>query len=251
VPDLIIGDFQSDDVARALDRRLSNLVPTFHWRDVENWQHSQMFTVAKTAGYDVLDDLAAAIEDAIKNGETFDTFSKKLIPILQDAGWWGRDQVIDPVTGQLADVQLGSLRRLQVIYDTNLRMSYSAARWLEIERVKADRPYLMYVHTPGEAYPRPQHVAWDGITLPIDHPFWLTHYGPNGWGCKCSTISLSQRQYDQMSGDGLIKTDAPLITWRSVINTRTGATEQVPEGIDPGFGYNVGKAMLAALASGG
>jgi SPP1 gp7 family putative phage head morphogenesis protein len=250
MPDLILDDFQSQDVSRALDRRLSNLVPTFHWRDVENWQHSQMFTVAKTAGYDVLDDLAAAVEDAIKNGETFDTFSKRLIPILQDAGWWGRDQVIDPLTGQLAEVQLGSLRRLQIIYDTNLRMSYSAARWLEIERVKADRPYLMY-QAVLDSRTRAEHRAWSGTILPCDHQWWNTHYPPNGWNCRCTVISLSDRQRDQFLGQDGIRTDPLPFDLRSVINTRTGATEQVPEGIDPGFGYNVGKAMLAALASGG
>ena len=26
---------------------------------------------------------------------------------------------------------------------------------------------------------RPQHLEWDGLILPIDHPFWQTHGSPN------------------------------------------------------------------------
>ena len=30
---------------------------------------------------------------------------------------------------------------------------------------------------------RPQHLEWDGLVLPVDHPFWQTHGSPNelGW----------------------------------------------------------------------
>ncbi|GHU21442.1 hypothetical protein AGMMS50243_19160 [Betaproteobacteria bacterium] len=39
--------------------------------------------------------------------------------------------------------------------------------------------------------PRAQHVAWDGICLPHDHPFWQTHFAPNGFGCCCRIIAVS------------------------------------------------------------
>jgi uncharacterized protein with gpF-like domain len=29
---------------------------------------------------------------------------------------------------------------------------------------------------------RPMHAAWHNTVLPFDHPFWKTHYPPNGWG---------------------------------------------------------------------
>ena len=36
--------------------------------------------------------------------------------------------------------------------------------------------FLKYVHSDGVIHPRPQHVAWNGLTLPIEHAFWHSHY---------------------------------------------------------------------------
>lgn len=171
----------------------------------------------------------------MKQGTTYEDFIKRIVPVLQEKGWWGGN--------------LGSMRRLKLIFDTNMRSSYMAGRWASIERNKAERPYLRYMHTTSE-HPRPLHLAWNGITLPADHPFWDTHYPPNGWGCKCSVITLSRRQYDAAAEAGTIKTEAPKIDMKSVLNRLTGEIMQVPDGIDPGWGYNVGKAFLAALGGG-
>jgi hypothetical protein len=59
---------------------------------------------------------------------------------------------------------------------------------------------------------------------------------------------LSEEEYQALVAAGGCKTNAPAIDWQNVINLRTGETSQVPKGIDPGFGYNVGMAFLAALA---
>src|SRR5207237_8429074 len=104
--------------------------------------------------------------------------------------------------------QLGRVNRLRIIYDTNLRTSYAAGNWAGFARNKADLPWLMYAHTTS-LHPRVEHLAWDGITLPVDDPWWDTHYPPNGWGCKCGVIALTDAQYRSMNGAGLLTTDAP------------------------------------------
>lgn len=246
---LDIGNISPQDALKALQRRMQKPSPSFSWWDVYQQEHSDMFTVAKTAGFDVLDDLAKAVEDAIAKGETFDQFQKDLIPILQAKGWWGQAPAFDPVTGETSIAQLGSLRRLQIIYDTNLRMSYAAGRWASIDRNRDDLPYLMYLHG-ASRHPRPQHLAWDHICLPIDDPFWDTHYPPNGWNCSCTAVPISEQQFDHFSSVGSITTVAPALDLVSKLNARTGEIIQVPNGIDPGFGYNVGKAFLAALQGG-
>jgi len=233
--DAQLTDVDPNEAIAALDKRLSNPVPTGSWLEVWQQQHSSQFTVAQSAGYDILGDIGSALDDALKNGTLFDDFAKELTPILQEKGWWGGD--------------LGSLRRLAIIFDTNMRMSYSAGRWARIDANKADLPYLMYDHTTS-LHPRAEHLLWDGITLPVDHPWWLTHYPPNGWGCKCGVIALTQSQVDRMSAAGEISTEAPETLWRTFVNAVTGQTERVPAGIDPGFGYNVGKAFLAGLGGG-
>ena len=232
--DLSFDDISPEAALEVWRQRAANPVPTYSWWDVWQQQHSQMFTVAKTAGTDVLDDIMAAMGDALENGETFDQFESEILPLLVEKGWIGGDA--DAIA-----------RRLVTIYDTNFRMSYAAGQWASFERNKADLPYLMYAHTTS-LHPRVEHLAWDGTCLPVDDPWWDTHYPPNGWGCKCGVIALTQRQFQSMSGAGLVSTARPAIDWTQVVNPRTGVQLAVPRGIDPGFGYNVGKAFLDALA---
>ncbi len=104
----------------------------------------------------------------------------------------------------------------------------------------------MYVHNPS-LNPRPLHELWDGTTLPIDDPWWDTHFTPNGWNCHCTTIQISERQKSQLAASGRISTDAPAGRTRSVTNPRTGETVDVPDGVDPDFAYNPGKALIHAL----
>ena len=234
------------DAIQALDHRTDVPSPSFSWLDVWQEMHSTRFTVAKSAGYDILSDISDAVDAALKDGTTLEDFQKRLIPILQEKGWWGRKQVLDPQTGQIVEAQLGSLRRLEIIYNTNLRMSYAAGRWASVERNKTLRPYLQYVHTTSRE-PRIEHLAWAGVTLPVDDPWWQTHYPPNGWGCKCGVRTLSARQYEEEGAAGRIKTEAPRLRLGEWVNKRTGVRQMVPAGIDPGFGYNVGAAFLRAL----
>jgi SPP1 gp7 family putative phage head morphogenesis protein len=247
MPELILGGgFTPEEFLRVLARRLQVPIETFSWLDLFQHEHSNAFTVAKSAGFDVLADINAALDQALANGETLQEFTDKLMPVLIDKGWWGRGPALDPQSGLHPVSQLGSARRLEIIYDTNMRVSFSAGNWASIQRNKIERPYLMYsaVH---DLRTRLQHRLWDGTVLPADDPWWDTHYPPNGWNCRCHVISLSQRQFDGLAGDDGISTQAPAITYRDWTNPRTGEVVKVPEGIDPGFAYNPGQAFLAAL----
>lgn len=96
---------------------------------------------------------------------------------------------------------------------------------------------------------RASHAAWDNLTLPVDDPFWQTHWPPNGWRCRCRVNNMTQRDYDAgktPTGAALNKT-APAVVMRDYVNPRTGEISQVPNGIDPGFAYNPGMARQKAL----
>ena len=85
---------------------------------------------------DVLADIRAETERALADGHTFRDFAKDLTPMLQKKGWWGTKEMTDPLTGKKRLVQLGSPRRLRVIYDTNMRTARSAGQWERIQRVE-------------------------------------------------------------------------------------------------------------------
>lgn len=208
----------------------------FDWRDTAAGHHVASFTVAKVAQLDILEDIREAVDEAIAEGMTFAQFQKRLEPTLRAKGWWGQQEMIDPVTGERRLVQLGSQRRLRTILDTNLRMSTAYGRWERIQRLKDRRPYLRYVAV-LDARTRPEHAAWHGIVLPVDHPFWQTHFPPNGWHCRCIVVQLSE---DDLQRRGYEVSPDPVVDSRPWINRRTGETVMVPRGIDPGFAHNVG-----------
>lgn len=229
---------------KAVGGRLS-----FDWRDVWQEEHLTSFVVAKMASRDLLADVHGALVKAISEGWTRERFVEELRPTLQRAGWWGRQLQTDPRTGLERRVQLGSSRRLKTIFDTNMRMAHAGGRWARYEESKAAIPYLVYTAV-LDSQTRPLHRAWHRIVLPIDHPFWRTHYPPNGWRCRCTTLAMSEAR---LAARGLtVTTEEELagLDWKKTrpwLNRRTGQTMTVPIGIDPGFAYNVGQARRAAL----
>lgn len=234
---------------RALFERGKRLDPSFAWQDVWQDAHSNAFTVAKSAGFDILDDIYKALLKSLSEGKTYADFALELKPLLQTKGWWGRAPVNDPLTGARIFAQLGSPRRLQTIFDVNMRVSYAAGHWSSFERVKASRPFLRYVAIRDERT-RPEHFAHHNLVLPFDHPHWNTWAPPNGWNCRCTLQSLSQRDVERLMREGeKLIFEPPAYTVRSYLNKRTGEVSMVPDGIDPGWGYNPGKAGNDAVVA--
>lgn len=219
----------------------------FDHRDVWQQEHQAAFTVAKAMQVDLLAEIRAGLDAALADGTTFETFRQALTPRLAARGWWGRQEMTDPDTGEKKLVQLGSPRRLEVIYDTNLATAYSEGQWERIERNKSVFPFLEYVRSSAER-PDPEHMAYAGLVLPVVDPFWQSHMPCRRYGCKCSVIQHTQRMLDR---EGLKVGTAPPEVMRTVVNKRTGEVMQVPRGVDPAFHYppggraaSLGKAML-------
>jgi len=212
------------------------LRPSFSWEDMEPEEHAIAFSVAKAMELDVLEALQGSLRDAIEQGIPYRQWARDLTPRLQDLGWWGRQIMEDPQTGELREVQLGSPRRLRTIYRANLRSARAAGQWERIQRTRDVLPYLVYLLGPSERH-RPHHAEKEGLVLPADDPFWETWFPPNGWGCKCHVRQIGQREAERR---GI--SEAPEVRRREVLNGRTGEIRQVPVGIDPGWEGNPGLA---------
>lgn len=215
----------------------------FDWRDVWKEEHAIAFTVAKAASVDLLQDIRAEVEKALISGETFESFKQNLKPKLVKRGWWGQANMKDPLTGEIKKVQLGSTRRLKTIYRTNIDMAYSKGRWDEVQATKKTHPYLRYRCSMLENS-RQQHKDWDGIVLPVDDPWWDTHFPPKAWNCKCWVEQILKSEVTR--GDVKVS-QRPPEQYETYHNKRTGETVQVPKGVSPGFDYNVGKARTRAF----
>ncbi|WP_306043655.1 phage minor head protein [Mameliella sp. MMSF_3455] len=212
--------------------RLGNQVPTAKWDDLWKAQHDRAFMVAGAAKADLLADLAKAVEKSIAEGTSLEEFRRDFRQIVERRGWHGW-------TGE--GTKKGEAWRTRIIYQTNMRTSYAAGRHAQL--VEGGFKYWVYRHG-GALEPREQHLAWDGLILPADHPFWATHYPPNGWGCSCYVVGArSLRQAIRLGGN-------PDVTlpdnWRD-LNPKSGE----PDGIDRGWGYAPGATVsntVSALA---
>lgn len=223
-------------------KQRDQLTKSFNWQDVWQEEHAYQFTVSRLAKLDILESMRDGILSSVKGDSSRQDWTKNAKELLIQAGWWGKKSLSDPSTGEIVTTTFDP-PRLKLIFDTNTRMAYSAGLWQRIESNKQTHPYIRYITRRDERV-RLSHKTWDNVTLPVDDPFWKTHYPPNGWRCRCRAMSISQADYDagmSPNGERLIKT-APDVQYMNWTNKRSGVVERVPVGIDPGFGYNPGMA---------
>ena len=224
--------------------RAKGVRPSFSYLDAAAEEHALSFTVAKSAGFDILKDVREALAEHLAGGGTLRSFSAELTPILKEKGWWGVGEVEDPQTGERTAAQLGSPRRLRTIFRANMRSARAAGQWARIQRTKTTHPYLLYQLGPSREH-REEHVDWRGTLLPADDPWWADHFPPNGWGCKCWVRQASRREAERLGG----VTDAPErhpVEWT---NPRTGRTMAVDRGLDPSWASNPGRDRERTLAA--
>ncbi|MBR6421951.1 minor capsid protein [bacterium] len=164
------------------------------WSRIWQEQHEKAFTVAQTLKRDVLKEIRAEVQKAIENGTTLKEFQKNLKPALQKKGWWGK--VPDPDNPE-KEVQLGSPRRLETIFNVNLRTAYQTGRYQAMTDNAENRPYWQYIAVDDDRT-RAEHKQLNGKVFRYDDPFWDTFYPPNGWGCRCTVRALSQKDVDRL-----------------------------------------------------
>lgn len=222
----------------------------FKWQDVWSEAHAKAFTVAGVTKLDVLQDIRAELDKAIRNGGTFQEFQNNLIPTLKQKGWWGKGKIVDEGTGEIAGKRLNP-RRLETIFRTNVQSAYMAGRYREQLASAATRPFWEYIAVLDNRT-RPLHRDLSGRIFRYDDAFWESFYPPNGWNCRCRVRTRSERDMDRRdlassNSDGYMDTTEQLID-------RKGNTRSVPVyndpitgkpfTADPGFGFNPGRAAF-------
>ena len=162
-------------------------LPTDRWDDIQRSAHDRAFIVAGVAKADLLNDLHTSLVASDESGEGLDAWRRDFKSIVAKHGWTGW-------TGE--DSPGGVAWRTKVIYQTNMATSYAAGQYRQLtdpDYLKL-RPFWRYIHADGVLHPRPEHLAWHGLTLRANDPFWQTHFPPNGWGCHCRIASVSKKE---------------------------------------------------------
>ncbi len=243
-PDIRLTMFlPPDDTLRVWELR-DELRPSTRWHEMMHEDHATAFTVAKVAELDLLRTIRQSLDDTMRAGGTFESWKANVLPQLKKAGWWGLVENAE-LTGTSEPVIVND-RRLQTIFHTNVRMSQAAGAWAKVQREKDRFPYLRYLSDHYRKHPRLNHKSWHGLILPVDHPWWQTHFPPNGWGCRCHYEQVSQARMDRMGWT----VSEPPDDGPGTLFHAAGRAEpiRVPAGIHPGFGYNPGIAHLRAIA---
>jgi len=135
------------------------------------------FTISGITALDIVNDISKELLKAIEEGLTQQEFGSRANDILERRGWKG----LTPF-------------RVDNIFRTNVQTAYMAGHYERMTDpdVAERRPYWMY-DAVLDRRTRPTHQAMDGMVFRYDHPFWDTWYPPNGYRCRCSVRTLSER----------------------------------------------------------
>lgn len=247
-------EYATNLVDKAVLSYLQNKIPVAGFSHYDIWleDHAVAFTVAKMMSEDLLQDTQKALVRALQQGKSFHQFKKELKPYLMSKGWWGQQYMIDPKDGEKKLVQLGSTRRLKLIFETNIRTAQAKGQWERIWRNRDILPYLEYIESTSDSQ-REQHLEFVGLILPVEHPFWDKNFPPNGYNCKCSVLALTKKDAIAKKGEDGLKADLEranrLIEQEKEFENprQQDRTVKHHRTVTPTFAYNAGKIDTVGL----
>lgn len=212
--------------------RSKRSVLTESYLDVFGAEHDRAFMVAGANRTDLLADFRTAIDKVIAEGATLEEFRRDFDRIVAEHGW---------------DYKGGRNWRSRVIYETNLRQSYNAGRWQQLQQLKRVRPWWRYRHSDAVEHPRPIHESWNNKIWHCDDAVWQHIYPANGWGCQCYVEALSDRDMKRYGLEPSPPLELEMVD--VIVGQRSPGgprAVQTPKGVDPGFGYPPGRSLEGA-----
>ena len=222
---------------KALDWLKAKLpIPTERWDTLVDGAQDWAFTIAGVTHGQLLQEALDLVTKAVDDGQLYRDFKQQFAETFIKRGF-------SPLNDW----------RMRLILLQNMRNAYGAGRYQQQHDPETvlRRPYLVYRHD-DPITPRPHHVALDGFVARADDPIWNTLHPPNGFGCRCRTFSLNERQLRQ---EGMSLSD-PLPTM-AVKDKRTGQQFTAPvvkvgdktvPVIEPGFNFAPGSTQDRARA---
>lgn len=170
-PVLTIGFDVPFDEAIKWGRERISVMPDVYYDTLPQQARSRAFTVSGLSSLDQTQGVLDSLDRAMADGKTFADWRKM----------------------QTAETLALGRDRLDNIFRTAVQTHYNIGRYQQQEANKAHRPYRMY-DAINDGRTRPHHKALDNFIAPIDDPIWRKIYPPNGLRCRCSTLTLTEKQ---------------------------------------------------------
>lgn len=182
----LTGDFVFHAAAEFLSSK--EAVPMEVYRQLQKQARDRAFSVSRYTEAEVLNQFLRELVDAIEDGKTGAEFRTSMNDFMERNGY-----------------DAASPWHLDVIFRTNLQTAYNAGHYLSMQTAKKLRPYWQY-KTAGDGHVRESHAAMQDRVYAADDPIWDVWYPPNGFRCRCTVVSLSERQVEER---GLTVSDRP------------------------------------------
>lgn len=163
---VLLSDAIAEELLKGVERSLADIQD-----DATAWMlRNNIYSFSGAKSFQELQELSAAVMDGDKIRSLAD-FKRKARAIDQEY----------------------NLNYLNTEYNFAIASAQNSARWWEFAGNADIMPMLKY-QTVGDSRVRDDHRKLDGIVRRYNHSFWSMYYPPNGWGCRCEAIQLSDAQ---------------------------------------------------------
>lgn len=139
-------------------------------------QRQYAFTIAGFENLSNIEQVKDSLDAALAKGESFTQWKESAEKTVEDLK-------------SLSD------NRKKVIFRNHMGVSKNQGAFDYGLKNKRRFPNLRYV-TARDDRVRPTHAANDGVTRPIEDPFWETNLPPLGFGCRCEVINITKGASD-------------------------------------------------------
>ncbi|MGK3995108.1 phage minor head protein [Sorangium sp. So ce1024] len=199
------------------------------WESLSEEARKRAFTAAWVTDVNVLQSVKDSLRQAIESGESFESWKKRVRSEL--GAKWDR-----------------SNSYLETVFRNNVQSAYAAGRYKAqtTPLIRRLRPYgRLVVLLDGRTSDICLALAKPPVVLPIDDPWWATHWPPLHHRCRSTVTSMSRRQAERA---GILKA-APRVGAQDGWGSTAGLGEWQPggEGIDPALFKPAEQAAAKAL----
>ena len=131
----------------------------------------EAWTLAKISDVEQIEQVKQSLIQALQEGKSFREWQQALTP----------EMLALPKHYQ------------ETVFRTAVLSSYNGAKWTHFRAHAERRPVLRYIAI-NDSRTRPAHRALHGLMMPVGDARWANLAPPLGFNCRCSLVSLSDKQ---------------------------------------------------------